>query len=72
MSQSTERQIEAAEAAVVAATQRTIATIKAGLAAQGAADCDDCGDVIPAARRKALPSARRCVRCQDKHERRGF
>lgn len=72
MSQSTERQIEAAEAALVAATQRTIATIKAGLNAQGADECDDCGDVISPARRKAMPSARRCIRCQAQYERRGM
>ena len=26
--------------------------------------CDDCGEPIPAARRKALPGVRRCVPCQ--------
>jgi phage/conjugal plasmid C-4 type zinc finger TraR family protein len=31
--------------------------------------CVDCGDDIPAARRAALPSCRRCVDCQERHER---
>ena len=30
----------------------------------GAEHCDACGEEIPAARRKALPSARTCVTCQ--------
>lgn len=33
-------------------------------------ECDDCGDEIPAARRKALPWAARCIECQTIHERR--
>jgi phage/conjugal plasmid C-4 type zinc finger TraR family protein len=33
------------------------------------ADCVDCGDDIPAARRKAVPHARRCTGCQSVHER---
>ena len=31
---------------------------------EGAEQCDECGDEIPAARRKALPGARTCVSCQ--------
>jgi phage/conjugal plasmid C-4 type zinc finger TraR family protein len=30
----------------------------------GAERCDECGDEIPEARRKALPGARTCVGCQ--------
>ncbi len=26
--------------------------------------CEDCGEVIPEARRRAVPGARRCVACQ--------
>lgn len=33
-------------------------------------ECDDCGEDIPAARRKALPWAARCVECQTVYERR--
>lgn len=36
----------------------------ARLDAPGAALCADCGDEIPAERRRALPSAIRCVGCQ--------
>ncbi len=31
---------------------------------EGAKECDDCGEPIPAARRKALPGVRTCVTCQ--------
>jgi phage/conjugal plasmid C-4 type zinc finger TraR family protein len=30
----------------------------------GLEECEDCGQAIPAARRKALPGARTCVGCQ--------
>lgn len=30
----------------------------------GRADCEDCGELIPAARQKAIPGVRRCVTCQ--------
>jgi RNA polymerase-binding transcription factor DksA len=33
-------------------------------ASTGASHCDDCGEPIPPARRKALPGARTCVACQ--------
>lgn len=29
-----------------------------------AVECDDCGDDIPEARRRAVPGVRRCVTCQ--------
>ncbi|KQW80751.1 DksA/TraR family C4-type zinc finger protein [Brevundimonas sp. Root1279] len=31
---------------------------------EGSSHCVECGDVIPEARRRALPSARTCVECQ--------
>lgn len=65
---SSERAIETAEAVTNAVTARAIAAAKAGLAGEGSADCADCGDAIPEARRTALPSARRCVDCQAKFE----
>lgn len=34
------------------------------LAGDGSKDCIDCGNPIPPARRKACPSAKRCIRCQ--------
>ena len=69
MSDTGERAIEAAEAAVSLETARAVANISAGLATIGSDECADCGDDIPAARRKALPSARRCVGCQSQIER---
>lgn len=36
----------------------------------GTAECVECGDDIPAARRKALPGATTCVACQDGRDRR--
>lgn len=31
--------------------------------------CEDCGDEIPAARRKAVPGVRRCIVCQTEADR---
>jgi len=31
---------------------------------EGLSDCEDCGEPIPEARRRALPGARTCVACQ--------
>ena len=31
---------------------------------EGASHCDECGELIPSARREALPNARTCVVCQ--------
>jgi len=38
------------------------------LAGEGAEECDDCGEAIPAARRRALPATRTCVACQSKRD----
>ncbi len=69
---STERQIEAAAAAVSQQTDEAIAGIRAQLSERrvaGADECVDCGGEIGAARRAALPSARRCIACQRAVER---
>lgn len=34
------------------------------LSGKGADYCDDCGERIPEARRKALPASRTCIGCQ--------
>ena len=34
------------------------------------AHCEECGDAIPEARRKAMPGVRYCVRCQSDLEKR--
>jgi phage/conjugal plasmid C-4 type zinc finger TraR family protein len=49
-----------------------IAATRARLSGEGAADCADCGEPIPAARREALPAATRCRDCQEDHERGGL
>jgi DnaK suppressor protein len=56
-------QVRAALAAIVAAEGR--------LAAGDYGLCEDCGDVIGFARLEAQPAASRCVRCQEKAEKRG-
>jgi phage/conjugal plasmid C-4 type zinc finger TraR family protein len=35
---------------------------------QSLTNCEDCGDVIPDARRTAIPGVRSCVACQTKHD----
>ncbi|MGE4293700.1 MAG: TraR/DksA family transcriptional regulator [Desulfovibrio sp.] len=37
--------------------------------AESAHDCEDCGDEIPEARRKAVPGCTRCTECQNRYER---
>ena len=41
---------------------------RASLKQAGADDCEDCGRPIGEARRKAMPSAVRCIRCQEAAE----
>ncbi len=47
-----------------------VALVQARLQGQGAEECEECGIEIPVARRKAYPSAVRCVECQSLRERR--
>lgn len=52
---------------------RTIRSIQAAILIDGGSevlDCEDCGDEIPEARRRAIPSTRRCITCQTRAERR--
>lgn len=35
---------------------------------EGAEECDDCGEPISAARRKALPGVRTCIGCQGERD----
>jgi hypothetical protein len=32
-------------------------------------ECQDCGEDIPQARQQAMPGVRRCIFCQELHER---
>ena len=47
-----------------------VAMVRERLQGQGAEECEECGIEIPAARRKAYPSAVCCVECQSIRERR--
>jgi len=55
-------------ALAVAQTENEIAdgidTVRRALVGEGQDECEDCGDLIAAARRKAIPSATRCIQCQ--------
>jgi phage/conjugal plasmid C-4 type zinc finger TraR family protein len=46
-----------------------IAAVRKRSEGAGAPDCLRCGEAIPPARRKAAPSAIRCIRCQTIFER---
>jgi len=46
----------------------SIGGIRRGVSRMGLQLCCDCGIEIPAERLKALPSARRCICCQEEHE----
>ncbi|MES2987663.1 MAG: TraR/DksA C4-type zinc finger protein [Pseudomonadota bacterium] len=63
--------VEASELLVDGQRDAQVARIRAALDAPGREDCANCGDEIGAARRRVLPSAVRCVRCQGRYERRG-
>lgn len=46
-----------------------LAQVRRTLSAQGQSNCEDCEERIPAKRRKAFPSAIRCIACQQIFER---
>lgn len=45
-----------------------IASIRRSLEKEGSDECVDCGEPIPAGRRRAMPNAERCVKCQEVFE----
>ena len=59
-----------AAALIEATTANALARIQAAQQQAGQADCADCGEPIPAARRVANPAAIRCIDCQEIYERR--
>lgn len=62
--------IDDAQVVVEEGLQRELRRVRKELSGGGAARvCECCGEKIPAARRKALPNCRRCVECQQLHER---
>jgi phage/conjugal plasmid C-4 type zinc finger TraR family protein len=60
------------EATLVIERTRDAAIARAAdaLAEPGTAECIGCGDEIEPSRRAALPSARRCIDCQSRVEKR--
>ncbi len=48
-----------------------ILLLRAAVTGDGQEYCEDCGDDLSPARRKAAPWAIRCVPCADIHERKG-
>jgi phage/conjugal plasmid C-4 type zinc finger TraR family protein len=66
-----DRVVEAEVALLDRQREAVIVGIRARLDEPGAEECRDCGEEIDEARRKAMPSAVRCVRCQGLFERRG-
>lgn len=56
------------DATVDAAVQRARRQLHQG---PGLTHCEECGEPIPEARRKAVPGVRLCVTCQSGQDRRG-
>lgn len=46
-----------------------LARVRSRLDVQGPDECEDCGELIEPRRRAALPSATRCISCQEQFER---
>ena len=65
----TERMIEAAEECVRRECDGNVARIREGLATEGEDVCVECDWPIEPARKAALPSAERCIDCQQHYER---
>jgi len=59
-----EKYLEQASAISEHLSSDALASIQRTLQGHGQPDCEDCGESIPAARRQAMPSAIRCVSCQ--------
>ncbi len=51
--------------------QERMLKARLGLLGKGKSECEDCGDEIPVARRKAYPAAVRCINCQKLFEIKG-
>ncbi len=64
----TEKMMELSEQLTDAIRDEGLHKAHQALQGDGSDECEDCGSVIPEARRKAVPNARRCVFCQDFYE----
>ncbi len=60
---------ELSEQRVEQEKEAAIAAARSALAGPGLIECEECGKPIGEARRRAMPSATRCVVCQTIHER---
>lgn len=63
--------VDEATALIEAERDEGIRRVAAVLAAPGEAECVNCGDDIGASRRAAMPSAVRCISCQERAEKLG-
>lgn len=63
--------IDVATDVIEAEREELVRARRAAVEGKGAVWCEDCGDQIPLARSRALPSARRCIDCQEIAEREG-
>ncbi len=63
-----ERGLERAEAFEQLSKDAAVARIRNNLVGLGEEFCLSCGERIEEARRAALPSAKRCIDCQEKLE----
>ena len=63
----TNRRLEVEQAAIEAQLK---AAREAAVSRDAAAECEDCGEEIPQARREAVPGCTRCAQCQERYERR--
>jgi len=68
MRKASSRAIERAAALVALECEREAARIRRLLSTVARGGCADCGARIEARRRAAMPSTRRCLCCQQRHE----
>lgn len=65
----TERMYELSEVQEQAVRDEGLYQARAALMGAGCVECVCCGEVIAAARKQAMPSATRCIDCQEQLER---
>lgn len=63
-----EKHFEHAEALTDAQRLNALQSAHDACTRTGQAECDDCGEDIPRARRAAFPAAIRCIHCQTAYE----
>ncbi len=63
-----EKYLEQASAIAEHLSADASSAIRRAMQGEGQTDCEDCGELIPAARRQAMPCAIRCIDCQQVFE----